>query len=180
MADGQDKGHAALRGWGPPPRALPAGRGPHTIAFSPRRGTRSMRLRFAAFAAILAFLAAPPFAVTAAPAGQVLALFGPCFIETGGHKAALKFGDPVHVGDAVDVAAGGKLKLRMADGSIIAVASNTRLTIKNYAIARNGAGRQAALSLAHGLLRAVVSPLKGGSHQVRTRPRWFAPLGRCK
>lgn len=139
-----------------------------------------MRLRFAAFAAILAFLAAPPFAVTAAPAGQVLALFGPCFIETGGHKAALKFGDPVHVGDAVDVAAGGKLKLRMADGSIIAVASNTRLTIKNYAIARNGAGRQAALSLAHGLLRAVVSPLKGGSHQVRTRPRWFAPLGRCK
>ncbi|HEV2303830.1 MAG TPA: FecR family protein [Stellaceae bacterium] len=127
-----------------------------------------MRYRFAARSvavAILALLAAPPFAAaTASQAGQVLALFGPCFVETAGHKAPLKLGDPVHVGDAVEVAAGGKLKLRMEDGSIIAVASNSRLTIRNYEVARNGAGREAALSLAHGLLRAVVSSLKGRSH----------------
>lgn len=124
-----------------------------------------MRYRFAAVA-ILAFLALPPFAAaaTAPQAGEVLALFGPCFVEAGGQRSALKPGDPVRVGDEVDVGAGGKLKLRMADGSVIAVASGSRLTIRNYAVGAGGASRDAALSLGQGLLRAVVSPLKGRSH----------------
>jgi hypothetical protein len=124
-----------------------------------------MRYRFAAVA-IFAFLAALPFAATATgpQAGEVLALFGPCFVEAGGTRSALKAGDRVHVGDEVDVGAGGKLKLRMEDGSVIAVASGSRLTIKNYAVGPNGASRKAALALAQGLLRAVVSPLKGRSH----------------
>ena len=49
--------------------------------------------------------------------------------RSGGQRSALKLGDPVHVGDTVDVAAGAKLKLRMNDGSVIAAASGTRLTI---------------------------------------------------
>ena len=123
-----------------------------------------MRSKFVAVA-ILVLLAAPLGAAAAtSQAGRVLALFGPCFVEAGGQKTALNSGDAVHVGDTVDVGAGGKLKLRMADGSIIAVASNSRLTIKNYEAGGKGAAREAALELAHGLLRAVVSPLEGRSH----------------
>ena len=75
-----------------------------------------------AIAAILAVLVVPSVRGTASaapPAGEVLALFGQCFVETGGRRTLLKLGDPVHIGDTVDVAAGAKLKLRMNDGSVI-------------------------------------------------------------
>ena len=56
--------------------------------------------------------------MAAAPqAGAVLALFGQCFVESGGRRTPLQLGDAVRVGDAVDVAAGAKLKLRMINGS---------------------------------------------------------------
>ena len=80
--------------------------------------------------AIVAVLAGPGTreAATADPqAGEVLALFGQCFIEIAGRRNALKPGDAVHVGDTLDVTAGAKLKLRMNDVSVIAVASGTRL-----------------------------------------------------
>jgi hypothetical protein len=62
-----------------------------------------------AIAAIVAVLAVPGMrAATAAgpQAGEVLALFGQCFVETAGRRDPLKLGDAVHVGDTVDVAAG--------------------------------------------------------------------------
>jgi len=104
-------------------------------------------------------------ALAAAPAaGQVLASFGECFVEAGGQRSALRLGDPVHVGDTVDVAAGAKLKLRMNDGSVIAAASGTRLTIDNYAVGGDGQSRDAKLSLSGGLVRAVVATFKEPSH----------------
>ena len=93
-----------------------------------------MRKHFA-IAAIVAVLAGPGTreVATAEPqAGEVLALFGQCFIEIAGRRNALKPGDAVHVGDTPDVTAGAKLKLRMNDGSVIAVASGTRLAIADY------------------------------------------------
>jgi len=92
----------------------------------------------------------------AVQAGEVLAIKGDCFVETAGHRTPLKTGDAVQVGDVVDVAADAKLKLRMTDGSVISAASGTRVTIDAYSAP--GAGpRDAKLSLATGLLRAVVS-----------------------
>ena len=70
----------------------------------------------------------------------------------------------MHVGDTVDVAAGAKLKLRMNDGSVIAVASGSRVTIAEYRVGDGGESRDATLSLGEGLLRAVVSPLRGPPH----------------
>ena len=61
----------------------------------------------------------------------MLALFGQCFVETGGRRSLLKLGDAVHVGDTVDVEPGAKLKLRMNDGSVIAVASGGRLRYRS-------------------------------------------------
>jgi hypothetical protein len=88
-----------------------------------------------AIAAIVAVLAVPGMraAVAAGPqAGEVLALFGQCFVDAAGRRNLLKPGDAVHVGDTVDVAEGAKLKLRMNDGSVIAFASGSRVTIAEY------------------------------------------------
>ena len=97
-------------------------------------------------------------------AGEVLALSGQCSGEIGGARKPLKLGDAVQVGETVEVAAGAKLKLRMSDGSIIAIASETRLTIANYRIGNGGESRDAILSLGAGLVRAVVSALRGSPH----------------
>jgi hypothetical protein len=125
-----------------------------------------MRKHFA-IAAIVAVLAGPGMreAATAEPqAGEVLALFGQCFIEMAGRRNALKPGDAVHIGDTLDVTAGAKLKLRMNDGSVIAIASGTRLAIADYRLGSGGVSREARLSLGQGLLRAVVSVLRGEPH----------------
>jgi hypothetical protein len=118
--------------------------------------------RIGAAAALGVLFAAGP-AAAAARAGEVIALAGQCFVESGGQRRALKNGDAVEVGDTVDVPQGGKLKLRMEDGSVISAASGTRMTVAAYG---NGAqGRDARLSLAAGLLRAVVAAV--------TRPSRF-------
>jgi hypothetical protein len=125
-----------------------------------------MRKPFA-IAAIVAVLAGPGMREAAAAepqVGEVLALFGQCFVETAGRRNALRLGDAVHVGDTLDVAAGAKLKLRMSDGSVIAVASSSRLTIADYRLGNGGESRNVTLSLGEGLLRAVVSVLKGLPH----------------
>src|SRR5439155_23412475 len=97
-------------------------------------------------------------------AGEVRALSGQCFVETGGQKRPLRLGDAVQVGDTVDVEAGAKLKLRMSDGSIIAIGSGGRLTIADYRVAAGGERRDATLSLGERLLHAVVPALSDSPH----------------
>jgi hypothetical protein len=112
------------------------------------------RMRLAAVAALLVLALAS--AAAAQSVGEVLALGGQCFLEAGGQRTALKIGDAVHVGDSVDVPQGAKLKLRMADGTVIAAAPGSHLTIDKYTL--GGADkRDAKLDLASGLLRAVVA-----------------------
>jgi hypothetical protein len=147
---------------------LPLAAGDPMIAHSLLSGlTMGNRL---AIAAIVAVLAAPGMwgTASAAPqAGEVLALFGPCFVVVEVQKTPLKRGDAVHVGDTVDVEAGAKLRLRMNDGSVISIGSGGRLTILAYRVGEES--RDATLSLAAGLLRAVVSRFRGPSHfEVRT------------
>ena len=120
-----------------------------------------------AIAAIVAILALPGMrgaASAGSQAGEVLALFGQCFVETGGRRKPLKVGDAVHVGETLDVAAGAKLRLRMNDGSVIAIASGGRLTIADYRVGDGGASRDARLLLGEGLLRAVVSSFQRPAH----------------
>jgi hypothetical protein len=108
------------------------------------------------FAASLGLVVAIASAAAAQSVGAVLAMGGQCFVEAGGQRTPLKIGDPVHVGDSVDVPEGAKLKLRMADGSVIAAASGSHLTIDRYALGGEEK-RDAKLDLASGLLRAVVA-----------------------
>ncbi|HUN52824.1 MAG TPA: FecR family protein [Candidatus Sulfotelmatobacter sp.] len=107
----------------------------------------------------------PPGAeAAAAPAGEVLAVAGACTVVTGGQQQPLKAGDAVHAGDTLDVPVGARLKLRMNDGSVLALAANSRITIQAYEVASGGQQREARLSLAAGLLRATVAKLTQPSH----------------
>jgi hypothetical protein len=94
-------------------------------------------------------------------AGVVLAMFGRCFGQTDGRTMPLSLGDPVYAAETLDVADGAKLRLRMNDGSIISVASRTRLTLTAYRVGNAGESRQAIVSLGEGLMRAVVSSFGG-------------------
>lgn len=95
-------------------------------------------------------------------AGVVLAQAGQCFVETGQTRSPLKIGDIIRVGDLVDAPDGARLKLRLNDGSVISVGSGTRVKIQ--AFAAGDTGREVKLSLAAGLLRAVVSVFSQPSH----------------
>ncbi|HEY1798701.1 MAG TPA: FecR family protein [Stellaceae bacterium] len=96
-------------------------------------------------------------AVAEAVAGSVVGVAGACFVERPSGAVPLRLGDTVAVTDTIDVPAGGRLKLRMNDGSIIAVASGTKLTITAYQTDAAGHRQDARLSLAQGLIRAVVA-----------------------
>ena len=78
--------------------------------------------------------------------GTVIEVSGSCI----DHGRVLKFGDVVQIGDTLDVPAGAKLKLQMADGSVISVAPDSSFTVASYNI--NGSSRRVKLSLAQGVL----------------------------
>ena len=88
-------------------------------------------------------------AAAATPAGIVIGVSGSC-TDRG---RVLNRGDAVQIGDTLDVPAGGNLKLRMADGSMISLASGTSMTVANYDIAASG--RAAKLLLTQGLVRVT-------------------------
>jgi hypothetical protein len=122
------------------------------------------RFAIAAIVVVLAVVGVRGTSAAEPPAGAVLALVGQCFVAAAGRRTALRPGDAVHVGDILEVLAGAKLKLRMNDGSIIALASGSRLKIADYRIDTDGKRRNATLSLGQGLLRAVVSLFGGVPH----------------
>jgi hypothetical protein len=105
-----------------------------------------------------------PAQAGAAQAGEVLVASGQCFVESGGKRTELKLGDAVNVGDTIDVQNGARLKLHMSDGSVISVASSSRLTIRGYSHDDRSQQRDADLLLSSGLIRAVVTPFSGPSH----------------
>ena len=107
--------------------------------------------------AILGLMLWADAAPAVTPAGTAVAVSGSCTAR----GRALKPGDAVQAGDTVDVPAGGKLKLRMADGSVISVAPGSSMTVESYYV--GGAGRHVKLSLTQGSLRAVVAPVGGPS-----------------
>jgi hypothetical protein len=88
-------------------------------------------------------------AAAAVPAGTVIAVSGSCT----DHGRVLKRGDVVQIGDTLDVPPGGSLKLQLADGSVISVAPDSRMTVANSE--RAGSGRVEKLLLKRGLLRVT-------------------------
>jgi hypothetical protein len=92
-------------------------------------------------------------------AGQVVSFNGDCFVNSGGQRSALKIGDAVHVGDSIDVPEKSKLKLRMADGSVLGLGPGSRLSIDSYTVSTNRQQRDVKLGLDAGLLHASVAKM---------------------
>jgi hypothetical protein len=88
-------------------------------------------------------------AAAGTPAGTIIGVSG----SSTDRGRALHPGDTVQIGDTLDVPAGGSLKLRMADGSVISVASGTSITVANYDTA--GSVRATKLLLTQGLVRVT-------------------------
>ena len=97
--------------------------------------------------------------LAAVDAGEVLTMNGDCFAVAGDQRAPLKMGDVVHAGDVIEVPEGARLKLRMTDGSVLSLASGTRMTIQTYDVDATDQKRDAKLQLDTGLLRAVVNKI---------------------
>ena len=91
-------------------------------------------------------------------AGSVVGLAGQVFVDRSGQRYGLKLGDQVFVDDTFTVSADAKLKLRMNDGSVLSLASNTTLRIDAYALNSYGQRQSAVLSLGGGLIRALTAP----------------------
>jgi FecR protein len=89
--------------------------------------------------------------------GTVVGISGPCKTQT----RSLKPGGTVNVGDTIDVPSGAKLKLRMADQSVISFASGTRLAVANYDIGPTS--RHVKLIMPRGLLRLTIPEIAGES-----------------
>jgi hypothetical protein len=85
-------------------------------------------------------------AAASPPAGSVIGVSGSC-TDRG---RALHLGDTVQIGDTLGVPAGGKLKLQMVDGSVIAAAPDNRMAMASYRI--DGSGRNVRLMLMEGVL----------------------------
>jgi len=129
------------------------------------RGIIALRAGSLAAAFFLAGIAG----AAAGPAGSVVGVSGECFVESAGVRSPLALGRAIQVGDSVDVGAGAKLKLRMTDGSVVSLASGAHLTVAAYQTDAGGARQSAELSLAQGLLRAVVAPVDHpASFEVKT------------
>jgi hypothetical protein len=96
-------------------------------------------------------------AAAATPPGTVVVVSGSCT----DHGRVLKSGDAVQISDTVEVPAGGNLQLQMADGSMIAVAPGSSMTVASYNI--GGSSRYVRLLLTQGLLRAHVTSVTGPS-----------------
>ena len=124
--------------------------------------TTRRRVLSAAGAAALLPLAGRP--ALAAAAGNVVGIAGACTAAGQGQTRALKLGEAVDASDTVTVPADGKLKLRMSDGSVLSLGSGSSLTIATYQTGADGSRQNAQLSLAQGVMRAVVAPV---SHQAQ-------------
>jgi hypothetical protein len=96
----------------------------------------------------------------ATDAGQVLTYNGECYATTSdGKRTKLNMGDSVHAGDVLEIPADAKLKLQMADGSVLALGANSKMTIASYDVTADGAHRDVKLNLDSGIVRAVVSKM---------------------
>src|SRR6516165_1523960 len=73
------------------------------------------------------------YAAAAMPAGTVIGVNGSCT----DHGRVLNRGDAVQIGDTLNVPASANLKLQMADGSVISVASDSSISVTSYSIDRS-------------------------------------------
>jgi hypothetical protein len=120
-----------------------------------------------------------PHAADAAEAptiGQVLAVRGPVFRESGGQREAAAPGMALRVADTLVAAPGGKAKLQLNDGSILALGENAHMRIADYQSTTNSLTTR--IGLEAGAMRFLVEKtLPGGHFEIETETAVAAVRG---
>lgn len=99
----------------------------------------------------------------AEPVCELIAVSGDALL--GSQPAAV--GQKLEPGAELRTGAGGRVKLRFVDGSVLVLADNSQMRIDAFS-ASPGQPRQASIWLQLGLIGQKVTPSSGGSWQVRT------------
>ncbi len=123
--------------------------------------SRQQILRLMGGAAVLSLLPLPALASEAA--GKVARVRGTVSLNRNGAQNALNEGDEVMAGDVVTTLAESRLRIALADGSIINLGELTRVTIAEFTFSQETLSRQAAFDLQSGLLQAVTAKAGAGS-----------------
>jgi len=112
-------------------------------------------------AAILFLLAQT---VLAAPAGVVETVQFPAFLDRGGLSVPISAGIELQQSDGVRTGEGGRLLIKLAEGSVLKLGQNAHFQFEAVAVKKGGLF-QAALQVLEGAFRFTTSPL------ARSRPR---------
>lgn len=121
--------------------------------------------------AVWLLAALPALAQDGAPVGRVVQQVGWVTILRGGAGGTLQPGDPVYRGDAILTGPRSRIAIEFADGSQLAVGSDSEVELERYLV--DGAGRRESglLALLRGIVRATVAGgVSGGAgFDIRTR-----------
>jgi hypothetical protein len=121
---------------------------------------------------LLLFCLGPTDAAAAEAVGSVAALAGHAQVTRAGedHAQQLAPGAKVFEGDRVQTAADAKLRLTMADGSVLTLGASTDLSLSRFHYAPEQAARNVLLDVPRGILRVLVNLLVADStFQMQTR-----------
>jgi hypothetical protein len=121
---------------------------------------------------LLLFCLGPADAAGAEAVGSVAALAGRAQVTRAGEDQArpLAPGAKVFEGDRIQTAADAKLRLSMADGSVLTLGASTDLSLSRFHYAPEQAARNVLLEVPRGILRALVDLLVADStFQMQTR-----------
>lgn len=90
------------------------------------------------------------------PVGEVLFVTGERSLERQGERLTLATGDGVHEGDRLHAGAEGHIHLRMMDGALLSLRSDSELSIVRYRYRPEApATSEALLTLHHGVVRSI-------------------------
>lgn len=119
--------------------------------------------------ALLASAAAP--GAEQGSAGEVVLLRGGATVTQDGRTLKLYRGASVLVGDQLRTGNNARLKLRMIDGTDIALGENSEFIVRAYELNTEAGIGRAALELTRGFFRAItgkITKLRENSFQVKT------------
>ena len=109
--------------------------------------------------------------VAAEPVGSIAAIEVRAEIRRGGAWQPAALGDAVEMGDVIRTDDEGRVRLVLADSSVVVVASKSEISIDQHVFRPDDNSATSLLQLLGGKVRAIVSEYykAGGSFEVRTR-----------
>ncbi len=118
-------------------------------------------------------------AAAAEPVGVVDYVRGQAWIERGAARIPAKVGAPVEEGDRVRTGARSRLRIRLADGTLIQLGAQAELRMARLRPAREGGWGDALLEMLQGRARVLIEKLKAldARFQIRMRTAVIAVRG---